>query len=278
MPNQFYQNKIVVITGGSSGIGLALAKALVVHNPQLVLIARDNDRLLTAKLLLENMGGRVSIVAADVSLKNSVTTAIDATARMYGGIDMLINCAGIITCGRFIDQPIEDLEKCFQINYMGSLYASKAAWPFLKATKGQLSFVSSVAGYMGLIGYSSYAPPKFALTGLAECLRMEGKDDGISISIIYPPDTDTALLHFEHKHTLPECRALSKNIKVKTPEQVALKYLKGLEKKQFEIYCDKESLLLRWFKNNFASIFNWMTNRMIEKERKKQVFHYIPGT
>ena len=156
-----------------------------------------------------------------------------------------------------------------QVNYFGSLYTSKAAWPYLEAAKGRLSFVSSVAGYMGLIGYSSYAPGKFALTGLAECLRMEVKNDGIKISIIYPPDTDTPLLKYERAHTLPESMALSKNIQVVSAERVAKIYMEGLQKNKFEIYCDFNSRMLRSFKNNFPGLFNYLSHRVIKKAGNK---------
>ena len=265
----FYKDKVVVITGGSSGIGLALAKEFAVQEAQLVLIARDQQKLQAAKAILENVcSATVLVLTADVSRKEEITDAINTVGAEYGRIDVLICCAGIITCGRFADQRVDDLERCYSINYLGTAFASKVAWPLLKKANGQLGLVSSVAGYVGLIGYSSYAPSKFALTGLAECLWMEGNDDGIRISILYPPDTDTPLLQYEHKHALSDSRALSKNIKVKTPEEVAKRYITGLMKNKFEIYCDSQSKMLRWFKNNFPYLFRYMTKRIIQKSRK----------
>jgi 3-dehydrosphinganine reductase len=265
----FYKDKVVVITGGSSGIGLALAKEFAAQAAKLVLIARDLQKLQAAKASLEKVGSAtVLVLDVDVSRKEEIMAAINKLGAQYGKIDLLICCAGIITCGRFADQPVEDLELCHAINYFGTVYTTKAAWPWLKKAGGQLGLVSSVAGYIGLIGYSSYAPSKFALTGLAECLWMEGIDDGIRISILYPPDTDTPLLEYEHKHTLPESKALSKHIKAKTPEAVARVFLVGLIKNKFEIYCDGESRLLRWFKNNFPFQFRYLTKRTIQKSRK----------
>ena len=194
MRDGYYKDKVVVITGGSSGIGLAVAKEFAREGAELLLIARNKEKLAGAKSMLEKIStATVSILSADVSNKEEIINAINEVGNKYGRIDVLINCAGIITCGRFADQPVDDLEKCIQVNYLGSLYTSKAAWPYLAAAKGRLSFVSSVACYMGLIGYSSYAPGKFALAGLAECLKMESKKDAIKVSIIYPPDTDTPL-------------------------------------------------------------------------------------
>ena len=157
------------------------------------------------------------------------------------------------------------MEHCVSINYLGAVYAAKAAWPWLKKSQGQLSFVSSVAGYIGLIGYSGYSPTKFALVGLAESLRMEAKKDGIRVSIIYPPDTDTPLLKFERENALPETKALNKNIKTISPEKVAKFYLEGLQKNKFQIYCDFNSRFIRWVKNNFPSLFRSITDRIARK-------------
>jgi 3-dehydrosphinganine reductase len=194
---------------------------------------------------------------------------MDHVGANYGRIDVLVNCAGYINCGRFTDQATEDIEQCLLVNYMGAVNASKAAWEWLQQSKGQLAFISSVAGYMGLIGYSSYAPPKFALTGLAECLRMEAARDGMSVSVMYPPDTDTPLLEYERKYSLPESRALSENIKVVSAEKVAAKFIQGFREKKFEIYCDFNSRFLRAVKNNFPSLFYFMTLQVVKKTVRK---------
>jgi len=272
MSARSYQNKVVVITGGSSGIGFAMAKIIAAQDAQLVLIARDEVKLNASKKTLENLspsGKAFDIFSADVSHKEAITKAINSIGEKYSKIDLLICCAGIMSFGKFKDQSVEDLEECMDVNYYGCMYAARAAWKYLRNSKGQLSFVSSVAGYMGLFGYSSYAPPKFALMGLAESLRMEAKDDDINVSIIYPPDTDTPFLQYEHANTLPECKALAANIKVKTADFVAQKYFSALQKNKFEIYCDMDSKLLRWFKNNFPGMANYFTWRIIEKSRKK---------
>lgn len=264
-----YYNKVIIITGGSSGIGFALAKAFATQQARIVIIARNAGRLAQAKAELEKLGQTpVLTYSANVCDEQEITAAIDDAGSSLGGIDVLINCAGIITCGRFVDQPVTDLRACMSTNYFGSVYATRAAWPWLRKNKGQLSFVSSVAGYMGLIGYSSYSPAKFAMTGLAECLWQEGKDDNIRVSVCYPPDTDTPLLTYEHAHTLPESRALSQNIKMKTPEHVAAKYLQGLIRNKFEIYCDFDSITVRFLKNNLPRFFRYYTGRIIQKSRR----------
>lgn len=266
-----YQNKIVVITGGSSGIGLAVAKEFVYKNAKVIIISRDEEKLEAAKKAIGavNPNAVVDTVAADVAISEQITNAIDLVASKYGTIDVLINCAGTSSCKRFKDHSIQQLEKEIQVNYMGAVYATKAAWPYLHRSNGQLSFVSSVAGYIGVIGYSSYVPTKFAMTGLAECLRYEAKDDGIKVSIIYPPDTETPMMAKTRQHSIPETLALSKNIKLKTAQEVAKIYLRGLERNKFEIYCDVESRMIRWIKNNFPSLTYYISNAIIARSRKK---------
>ncbi len=267
-----YEDKIVVITGGSSGIGLAIAKEFALRKAKVVLISRNEEKGIQAKIELEKIGGIPSCIfyyPTDVSNREQVNTVILKIAERFKGIDVLINSAGIMTCGRFADQPIQDLESCLFTNYLGGLYATKAAWPWLKKNKGLLSFVSSVAGYTGVIGYSGYAPPKFAMTGLAECLRLEAKDDGIRISIIYPPDTETPLLEYERKHSLPESLALNKNIKTIKAERVAHVFMEGLQKNKFEIYCDFNSRFVRWMKNTFPGLFRQITDSIIFRERNR---------
>lgn len=251
-----YKNKVVVITGGSAGIGLATAHEMALQGAIVNIIARGAQQLHEAKqqLLTDFSALQVETYAADVSNEEEITAVIHTIGTRYGTIDLLINCAGMVTCGRFSDQPNSDLRRIMEINYMGSVYASKAAWAYLKKARGQLSFVSSVAGFFGVAGYSSYSPSKFALTGLAEVLRWEATADNINISIIYPPNTDTTLLDFSKKNNIPECIALSSNIKTKTTSQVAKIYVKGLQKNTFEIYCDRKSKMLRWVKNNFPAL------------------------
>lgn len=269
MKNTPYKGKVVIITGGSSGIGLALAHEFAREAAYIVLVARDRAKLAHASLGLEDaFETPVKTIAADVGNQDAIASAIRQAGDEYGRIDVLINCAGATSCGRFADQPVGDLEKTMRTNYLGALYASKAAWPYLKKAGGQLSFVSSVAGYMGLIGYSSYAPTKFALTGLAECLRMEGADDGIRVSVIFPPDTNTPMLEYEKKHGLPETLALSANIKAISAEKVAAVYIRGLQRNKKEIYCDRSSSLLRLFKAGFPGLFYYLTKRVVQKARK----------
>lgn len=267
-----FQDKVVVITGGSSGIGYAIARQLLAQNAHLALIARSRDPLEKAAKrlhLLASKGSRIEIFPCDVSKRTTVQDTVSQIHQQMGRIDILINNAGILQCGRFMDMSAEDFEEVWNVNYMGALHMSRAAWPYLAQSKGKLSFVCSVAGYLGLIGYSAYAPPKFALSGLADCLRMEGKREGVAVSILYPADVNTPMLAYEQQHALPETKALNQNIKAKEADEVAAIYVKALQRGDYEIYCDFLSRFYRRLRVLLPSVFFREVDKVLTVRKKE---------
>jgi 3-dehydrosphinganine reductase len=264
-----FKDKTVVITGGSSGIGLSLAKIFAASYARLFLLARDQNKLERASSTLKNIFGTglyVKIYSVDIGQDTEgVSRIIQTIGSENNGIDILINNAGVLRCGRFDELAALDFEESYRSNYSGALYTTKAAWKYLAMKGGNVSFVSSVAGYIGLIGYTAYAPTKFALTGLAECLRMEGKNEGISVTIIYPGDTNTPLLEYEHNHAPPETQAITNGIKVKEPDEVAARLVAGILSGDFEVYCDSSSKFFRKLK----SMFPWLFYKSIDSIAKK---------
>jgi 3-dehydrosphinganine reductase len=269
-----FKNQNVIITGGSSGIGLAIAYEFAQLEANLFLIARDSQKLEAAKTKLTNLissSPAIEVFRADVANQLEISQVIQTIGENYGGIHTLINNAGSGACGRFEDIDIPTLQAIMNVNYWGSVYALQAALPYLKkAQNGHIGFVSSVGGYLGAIGYSAYAPTKFALTGLAECIRMEAQDHGIGTTIVFPPDTDTPLWHWEQAHTLPESRAFSKNVKLMSPEKVAQKFIKGILNYKFEVICNFESNMMRWLKVNLPKTYFGMLDGIIKKDRQKR--------
>lgn len=221
-----FLNKNVVITGGSSGIGFSIARLLLSKGAYLHLIARSKDNLIKSQSDLNalNKESRVFVYSVDLKNKNLVEDTINDIGRTYG-IDVIINNAGVEAYGKFEDLDDETLRHVFEVNYWGAVNATKVAIPFIKRSSGNISFVSSVAGYLGACGYVSYAPTKFALTGFAECLRMEMKPFDVSVNIVFPPDTDTNMYAREKKFQIPEAKALSKHGKVISPDLVAQKLI-----------------------------------------------------
>ncbi len=185
------------ITGGSSGIGLELAKGLASRGHSLALFARDPAKLQDA--IREIRAAYPDIVAtahsADVADRAALEIAVKAAIQAHGAPEWAIANAGIAIPGGFVDQPIEAFELQMMVNYMGALYFAKTvAEPMAERGGGRMVFVASGAALFGIYGYSAYAPTKFAMRGLAEVLRVELKPENISVTLAYPPDTDTPQL------------------------------------------------------------------------------------
>ena len=267
--NRFAQ-KNVIITGGSEGIGYAVAVEFANANANLFLIARNLEKLQKAQSQLCVLTqGKVEVFSADVSDRQTIEQIIHLIGKQKGGIDILINNAGYGGGKRFDDFSVEELEDYMTVNYFGALYATRAAWGYLKASKGHLGFVSSVAGYAGLWGFTGYVPAKFALSGLAECLRMEGKDHGINVTIIFPPDTDTPLLHRSQAKAPPELVALMKSASLMTADAVAKLFVKGIADNRFEVICNGSSRLIRILKGIVPRFYFFIIDRILSNSRKK---------
>lgn len=272
--NTRFAGQNVVITGGSSGIGLATAVEFAKLGAKLFLIARDEKRLAGAAAhIVKTLGREVPIVtlSANVADRSQIEAVIQNIGQDYGGIHTLIANAGLRQGLRFEDDSLAEIEQSMNVNYWGAVYALKVAWPYLKvAQHGHIGFVSSVAGYVGLIGYSSYAPAKFALTGLAECIRMEAKDYGIGVTIVFPPDTDTPMLKQEREHSLAECLALSKHASVMAPETVATQFVSGIVNYRFEVICNLESRLARLVKAVWPWLHFTIVDGIVARARRTQ--------
>ena len=268
-----FQNQNVVITGGSSGIGWEMARRFGQLGACLHLIARNPEKLKTAAGQLKEALGtdlRIKTWSADVADQKAIATTLDQIAA-EGGIHTLINNAGISKPGYFGESALASMEKVMQVNYHGTVYATQAAWPHLKKAKnGLLGFVSSVAGYTGIIGFPAYSASKFAVSGLAESLRMEGIKEGIGVTILFPPDTDTPLLAQEAEGKPWETVAVSEGASILSTEAVVEKFMKGVRKGRFEVTCNFTSRLIQMVKGIAPRLYYAILDGMVRKAGKKR--------
>lgn len=219
----------VVITGGSSGIGLEIAKQCARQGSFITILARNPERLIKAKedirkCLLNNDGSQcIQSVSIDVSNDyETVKKSFENIQEKQGPVDFLFNCAGISHSQIFEDTPIDVFENVMKVNYIGSVNCTYSVVPSMKKRRrGRIVFVSSQAGQLGLYGYSAYSASKFALRGLAETLQMEVKPYNMAVTVSFPPDTDTPGFHSEDE-TKPEAtRLISETAGLHTAEAVA---------------------------------------------------------
>lgn len=225
------------ITGGSSGIGLELAKQLALHGHPVAIFARDIDRLQDAVNVLKNTApnARIAAYPLDVGDSAAVDQTITAAIADLGAPGWAIANAGIAEPGEFLKQDIAAFEAQMQVNYMGALYFAKAVTPAMTAGGGRLVFVSSGAAFFGIYGYAAYAPPKFAMRALAEVLRVELNPHDISVSLAYPPDTDTPMLAHEEQFKPGVTKAITAGGGLWSAEDVARLIVRRAAKGRFAI-------------------------------------------
>ena len=191
IPNnmQSLKDKVVIITGASSGIGLACAKELFEQGAKLVLAARNIEAI--EKLAQEsNTDAKHAIaVKTDVTIQEDCKHLIDAAIEAFGRIDILINNAGISMRASFADVDVDVLKRLMDVNFWGTVYCTKYAFPYLLKSKGSLVGISSVAGIHGLPGRTGYSASKFAMHGLLETIRVENLKTGLHVMIAIPTFT-----------------------------------------------------------------------------------------
>lgn len=267
-----FSGQHALITGGSSGIGKAVAKLLVQRGANLSIIARDSAKLATAKQEISasviDSQQKILTFSADVTQAQTLELAIQQAIADLGCPQILITSAGIAIPGYFAELPLAIFEKTMAVNYFGSLYAIKAVLPnMIAARRGQIILISSGAGLIGLYGYTAYSPSKFALRGLAESLRGELKPYQIKVAIVYPPDTNTPQLAAENKTKPPETKLITETAQPWTAEGIAQEIITGMVQGKFAIAPGWEMTLLNRLHSIISDLLHWYFDKIVSKYR-----------
>jgi len=189
------KNKVVLITGGTSGIGLACALAFGRAGARVVVTGRDAERLAAAAAQLAAAGITHRAVRADVGDEAAATRAVAETVAAFGQLDVLLNNAGLSMRARFQDVDLAVLRQLMQTNFWGTVYTTKAALPHLLVSRGSVVGISSIAGYRGLPGRTGYSASKFAMHGFLEALRTELLPQGVHVLLAAPGFTASNIRH-----------------------------------------------------------------------------------
>jgi len=247
------QNRIVYITGGSSGIGLAVARYMAALGANVGLFARDSDKLTTAVETVCNacVQAEQTIFSSsmDVDDLDDVRAKCAQALAEFGVPDILITSAGIPMAGRFEETDADRFDAVLRTNLYGTRHVIAALLPAMKARGcGHLVPVSSSAGLFGVYGYSAYGASKFALVGLAECLRSELLNHHIRVSVFCPPEIETPILEAE-KDDLPPVTRKLKNLAGTLSVDYAAEYLvQGILKNRFMIIPGFRAKVFYWLK------------------------------
>jgi 3-dehydrosphinganine reductase len=272
-----FKNKRVLITGGSSGIGLALARALTREGAHVCIAARGQARIDEAVTELRKLAVASDQILFGVALDIAEPTQIDAAVApvlaQLGGLDVLINNAGITYPAAFVDTPREVVEQILRVNFTGTVDVTRAFLPAMIAGGGgQIAIVSSLAGVLGIYGFSAYAASKFALRGFAECLRQELMAHAITITLVFPPDTDTPMLQQENQIKPAETAALSGTVKPLAPEFVAAATLAGIRRRRFHVIPGLGSKFVAFMARRLPALTRWILDlqlRRFQRQRAK---------
>ena len=257
-----------IITGGSEGIGLATAAAMLDRGARVSLVSRSREKLDDASALL---GGRVQTAAADVADHSALASAFDTLVSAQGPCDVLVTSAGYSHPAHFSEVPLDEFRKEMEVNYLGTVYATRLVMPSMTERKrGHVCVVSSVAGFVGVFGFTAYSPTKFAVKGFAEALRDEVAPYDVRVSVLYPPDTDTPGFHDENKIKPEECKRISATIKPISAEKVAAAVVRGIERDKIHITADPLSRVLLRSIGVLGPVLRGMNDRTVRKVRKER--------
>ncbi|MBL8035156.1 MAG: SDR family oxidoreductase [Leptospiraceae bacterium] len=260
-----------VVTGASRGIGKAIAHNLAARGADLILISRDKKSLAAtaAEIQAKHAGRAVATLSCDLADRKAIEKTCAEIKKKHRALAGIINNAGYARPGYFHELPADEFEKAISTDYLGAVHLTRGLHD-LVIKGGLISFTSSVVGFMGVFGYSSYAGAKFALIGFAETLRQELFARGIQISVLCPPDTATPGYETENKTKPYETAALSESAKLMTAEAVAEKYIRGVTKGKFIINCNFESAMLYRLHGIWPSLVFSIMSGMIRKAQKKK--------
>src|SRR5262245_38329071 len=185
--------KVVLITGGSSGIGRATALRLAGHGARVAVAARNVEALEQVRREAEGQGTEAIAVPTDVTDAEQCRGAVDAAVDRFGRLDVLICSAGLSMRAYFEGSNLEALERVMRVNFFGTLYTTYHALPHVKKTRGSLVAISSLTGKRGIPSYGIYGASKFAIQGLYESLHLELGRDGVHVGVVSPAFVDTPL-------------------------------------------------------------------------------------
>ncbi|MCL2882189.1 MAG: SDR family oxidoreductase [Coriobacteriia bacterium] len=251
----------VLITGGTSGIGLATARLYAARGDKVAVVGRDQAKLDAAAAEIGAVPVRCDVVdeAATVA---ALTSYVDA----HGLPDVIINAAGIVGVGEFVDLDPALYRATIETDLMGTVAVCRFFAPLMvKRGSGHIANVASVAGYMGIYGYSAYSAAKFGVMGFSEALRFELKPHGVQVHVLCPPDTETPGFAEEVRQRPAATAKISGNLKPVSPDYIAQKLVRGIDRGKYYIVPGALSKFYFRLKGIWPEIYLWIVDGDVKK-------------
>jgi short-subunit dehydrogenase len=263
------RDKVVVITGASKGIGAELARQLARRGAKLVLAARTTAALESVAAECRELGASVISVKADVAVEHDCRAMVSGAVLAFGRIDVLVNNAGMTMWARF--EEIADLEilaRIMQVNYMGSVYCTRHALPYLHESRGVVVGISSLAGRVGVPTRTGYAASKHAMAGFFDSLRTELHGSGVAVTMIYPGFVSTGIReNATGPDGLPIQVSPVREGEVMRVETCAARIVRAIERREREVVMTARGKIGLWLRLVAPALVDRIARRAIERGR-----------
>ena len=266
-----WAHHVIVITGASSGIGKALAYRLAPQSPKLVLVARDQVRLGEVADSCERLGATTLVIPTDVADPQACAEMIQSTMEKFSRIDVLVNNAGMSMWSTVEDvRDVSRFRQIMDVNFLGSVYCTKFALPFLKQARGRIVAVSSVTSFSGVPTHAAYCASKHAINGFFESLRIELAGTGVSVTIVAPDLVQTEL--FE-RSLGADGQSLGLHLQdfgsFLSSEACADIIVKAMAQRKRLVITSLRGKLGRWVKLCFPQVIDWIARRGVDEVLRK---------
>ena len=266
MRDKYFKDKVLIITGASSGIGLAAARLFASMDAKVVIAARSADKLDEVKATMPNPDN-ILCVKTDVSVEDDCKNLVQQTVDKFGRVDILVNNAGISMRAMFRDLDLDVIRHLMDTNFWGTVYCTKYALPYILESKGSIVGVISIAGLTGLPGRTGYSASKFAIRGFLNTLRVEHRYDGIHVMVFAPGFTTSNIRNValladgSLQGTTPRNES-----KMMSAEAVAQRMAYGLRKRKKEMILTPVGKLTKLFNFIMPGFVEWAEYRMMANE------------
>ncbi|MFI5134337.1 MAG: SDR family oxidoreductase [Chitinophagales bacterium] len=270
--NSSLQNKVVIITGASSGIGKACAFAFAKAGCKVMLAARDENKLKEITSQIKMQGGVAAYCKTDVSIEEECKNLIGETIKQFNQIDVLINNAGLSMRAVFADLDMKVMRHLLDVNFWGTVYCTKYAMNEILKNKGSIVGVSSIAGYQGLPARTGYSASKFAMRGFLESLRVENLKKGIHVMVVSPGYTASNIRHTAlNKEAKPQGDTPLNERKLMSAEDVADVIVNGVIKRKRTILLTTKGKLTVWLGKFFPKFIDKMAFKLVTSEKDSPI-------
>lgn len=260
------KGKVVIVTGASSGIGEALSRRLMNDGARVVMTARNEEKM--KAIAAEYPQADVLIVKADVSRREDCADMIAKTVGRFGGIDVLINNAGMSMRAIFEDLDLKVIEQLMNVNFWGTVFCTREAIPYLLKSKGSVVGVSSIAGFQGLPARTGYSSSKFAMHGFLNTLRVETLNQGLHVMIACPGFTESNIRNTAlTADGSPQGSTPLDEKHLMSADDVAGRIIRGIEKRKRTLVMTTQGKLVVLLGKFFPKWVDKMTYKTMKKEK-----------